>query len=321
MYQLILIPLFLFLHTQCIDAFVGRNEPDAAQRAQATVDRMMQLYAKGLGHVRPTRPVFDVLIQAWSRSKEKNAAQNAEKIFHWMENQYNQGGDTLVRPNEITLCAVLNAWANQAENGGAARALQIWEHTNSVATQGDRGFRSTIAMANVVIKAIARSKDPDAVMKAERVLLKLEDDYRSGQSYVRPDVTTYSSVINACAYCVGNAAKRTEALQTALRTFYKLYHMKDENANNITYGTMLKAIQNLMPISEERIELVRKIFDMCCEDGCVDYFVLSQVRFASPQLYRDLVEGPCGLGGPGLKYGLDAVLKNVPTEWTANTLD
>lgn len=216
---------------------------------------------------------------------------------------------------------MLNAWANQAESGGAARALQIWEHTNSVATQVDREFRPTIAMANIVIKAIARSKDPDAVMKAERVLLKLEDDYRSGQSFVRPDVTTYSSVINACAYCVGNAAKRTEALQTALRTFYKLYNMEDERANNITYGTMLKAIQNLMPISEERIELVRQIFDMCCEDGCVDYFVLSQVRFASPQLYRDLVEGPCGLGGPGLKYGLDAVLKNVPTEWTSNTLD
>jgi hypothetical protein len=288
---------------------------------------MMQLYSKGLGHVRPTRAIFDVLIQAWSRSKDKYAAQNAEKIFHWMEQQY-EAGDTLVRPNEITLCAVLNAWANQAENGGAIRAVQIWNHINSVTAQNEnntnnihRGFRPTIAMANIVIKAIARSKDPDAVKKAERILLQLEDDYQSGISYIRPDVTTYSSVINACAYCVGNASKRSEALQTALRTFYKLFNMTDENANNITYGTMFKAIQNLMPISEERVVLVRKLFDMCCTDGCVDYFVLSQVRFASPQLYRDLVEGPCGLGGPGLKFGVDAVLKNIPTEWTANTVD
>jgi hypothetical protein len=282
------------------------------------VDRMMYLYAKGLGHVRPTRPVFDVLIQAWSRSKEKGAAHNAERIFNWMENQY-QGGDMLVRPNEITICAVLNAWANQAEDGGAARAIQIWEHIQSVTEQADRGFRSTIAMANIVIKAIARSKDPDAVRKAERVLLQLEVDYQSGLSYVRPDVTSYSSVINACAYCVGNVEKRTEAMQTALRTFYKLHNMDDEDANNVTYGSIFKAIQNLMPMSDERIELVHQLFDMCCDDGCVDYFVLSQVRFASPELYRNLVEGPCGLGGPGMKYGLDAVLKNVPTEWTANT--
>jgi hypothetical protein len=171
-----------------------------------------------------------------------------------------------------------------------------------------------------VIKAIARSKGADAVAQAEGVLLQLENDYQSGKSYVRPDVTTYSSVINACAYCVGNAPKRDEALRIALRTFYKLYDMEDENANNITYGTMLKAIQNLMPISDERTDLVQELFDMCCENGYVDYFVLSQLRFASPQLYRNILEGPCGLAGPESKYGLEAVLKNVPTEWTANTI-
>lgn len=280
---------------------------------------MIQLYAKGLGHVRPTRTVFNVLIHAWSRSKEKGAAQNAEKIFQWMESQF-RSGDDLVRPDEVSLCAVLNAWANQAEHGGAERAQQIWEHTDSVSAD-DRGFRPTIAMPNIVIKAIARSKDPDAVSKAECILLRLEDDYRSGRSYLRPDVTTFSSVINACAYCIGDAIKRTEALDTALRTFYKLHEREDENANNITYGTIFKAIQNLMPVSDEREELVRDLFDQCCDEGFVDYFVLSQVRYASPQLYRELVEGPCGLGGPGSKYGLEAVLKNIPTEWAANVVE
>jgi hypothetical protein len=299
---------------------VRRNEPDAAQRAQATVDRMVQLYAKGLGHVRPSRTVFNVLIHAWSRSKAKGAAQKAEQIFQWMEAQY-RAGDDLVRPDEVSLCAVLNAWANQAEHGGAERAQQIWEHTDSVASERLRGFRPTITMPNIVIKAIARSKDPDAVRKAERVLLRLEEDYHSGKSYLRPDVATYSSVINACAYCIGDATKRAEALATALRTFYKLCAMDDVNANNITYGTVLKAIQNLMPFSDEREELVRDLFDQCCDEGFVDYFVLSQVRYASPQLYRSLVEGPCGLGGPGSTYGLEAVLKNIPTEWAANVVE
>lgn len=280
---------------------------------------MIQLYAKGFGHVRPTRTVFNVLIHAWSRSKERGAAQNAEKIFQWMEAQH-RAGDDLVRPDEFSLCAVLNAWANQAEYGGAERAQHIWEHTDSVSSN-ELGFRPTIAMPNIVIKAIARSKDPDAVSKAERILLRLEEDYRSGKSFLRPDVTTYSSVINACAYCVGDASKRAEALDTALRTFYKLCDMEHENANNITYGTIFKAIQNLMPPTEDRDELVRDLFDQCCEGGFVDYFVLSQVRYASPLLYRELVEGPCGLGGPGSKYGLEAVLKNIPTEWAANVVE
>lgn len=280
---------------------------------------MVQLYAKGLGHVVPTRTVFNVLIHAWSRSKEKGAALNAEKIFQWMESQ-SQSGNDLVRPDEVSLCAVLNAWANQAEHGGAERALQIWEHSESVSAT-DRGFRPTIAMPNIVIKAIARSKDPDAVRKAERILLRLEADFRSGKSHLRPNVTTFSSVINACAYCVGDASKRAEALDIALRTFYKLCAMEDEHANNITYGTVFKAVQNLMSASDEREELSRDLFDQCCDAGYVDYFVLSQVRYASPRLYRELVEGPCGLGGPGLKYGLDAVLKNIPTDWAANVVE
>lgn len=278
----------------------------------------MKLYGKGLGHVRPTRTVFNVLIHAWSRSKRPDSAKQAEKIFQWMESQY-RAGDELVRPDEVSLCAVLNAWANQAENGGAERAQQIWEHTESISLE-ERGFQPTIAMPNIVIKAIARSKDPDAVSKAEAILLRLEKDYRSGKNFLRPDVTTYSSVINACAYCCGNAGKRAEALEIALRTFNKLNDIEDEKANNITYGTIFKAIQKLMPIGEDREELVRTLFDQCCEDGYVDHFVLTQVRYASPQLYRSLVEGPCGLVEPGASTSVESILQNVPTEWTGNVV-
>ena len=133
---------------QCIDAFVRRNDEDAAERAEAIVERMTKLYEKGLGHVKPTTDVFNVVLNAWSRSNEEGAAEKAEKIFQWMEEQY-RAGDDLVRPNEVSLCAVLNAWANHAENGGAERAVQIWEHMDSVSDE-ERGFRPTIAIPNTV---------------------------------------------------------------------------------------------------------------------------------------------------------------------------
>jgi hypothetical protein len=40
-------------YVTAIDAFIRRNERDAALRAQATVDRMTRLYAKGLGMLTP----------------------------------------------------------------------------------------------------------------------------------------------------------------------------------------------------------------------------------------------------------------------------
>jgi hypothetical protein len=301
-----------------IDAFVRRNEDDAAQRAQAIVDRMMRLYGKGLGHVRPTKVVFNVLINAWARSSDTDSAKKAEQIFKWMEARH-QEGDEFVKPDEVSLCAVLNAWANNPRSGGAERAQQILEYVESKSPE-ERGFEYSIICHNIVIKAIARSTDPQAVEKAEQILLRLEEDHLSGKSTLRPDVTTYSSVINSCAYYTGNADGRAKAFEVAMRTFRKLCDLKDELPNNITYGTVFKAIANLKGPSEERDELVLSLFDQCCMGGLVDSFVLSQVRIASPQIFRNLVDEPCGLGGPDDDGSINSVLKNIPSEWSANVV-
>lgn len=306
-------------YVTAIDAFIRRSDKDAATRAQATVDRMLRLYAKGLGHVRPTRTIFNCLIHAYSKSKAPDAATKAEKIFKWMEAQ-GRAGDDLVRPDEVSLCAVLNVWANQGTDVGAERARQIWNQVKSVSAQ-ERGFELTISMPNIVIKAIARSKDPDAVKKAEQVIVELENDYRSGKSDLRPDVTTASSVINAAAYYSGGPEGRSEAWETAIRTFHKIEQWGNSRPNNITYGTLLKAIANLLPYSDDREELVRSLFDQCCDEGNVDGFVLAQLRHASPQLYRDLVDEPCGLGGPDSGSSVGSVLRNIPSEWSANVVE
>ena len=306
-------------YVTAIDSFVRRNEKDAAQRAQATVDRMLRLYAKGLGHVRPTRVIFNCLIHAYSKSREPNAASKAEQIFKWMESQY-RGGDDLVRPDEVSLCGILNAWANQGTIVGAERTQQIWERMESLSVE-ERGFDLTVTMPNIVIKALARTDSADAVKKAEQILIRLEKEYKAGRSDLRPDVTTASSVINAAAYYKGGTEGRAEALDIALRTFERISQWPDEEPNNITYGTLFKAIANLMPVGEEREDLVRSFFDRCCDEGYCDGFVLSQVRHASMQLYRDLVDEPCGLGGPDADTSVSSVLRNIPFEWSANVVE
>jgi hypothetical protein len=90
-----------------------------------------------------------------------------------------------------------------------------------------------------VIKAIARSGDPLAVQKAEDVLLRLEEDYSMGRSHLKPDIVTYSSVINACAHCartVTDLEGRKEAMKIAMRTYNKLVDDPKLHANHIVYG-------------------------------------------------------------------------------------
>ena len=145
---------------------------------------------------------------------------------------------------------------------------------------------------------------------------KLESDYIFDKSSLKPDVTTYSSVINCCAYHK-HLEGQSEAMEVALRTFHKLCDLEEDGPNNVTFGTLFKAIANLMPMGREREELVQTLFDQCCEEGHVDAFVLSQIRNASPNLYRDIVHEPCGLGGDSI----DETLRNLPREWSENVVD
>ena len=81
-----------------IDGFVRHDAPNAAQKAQDTVNRMMKLYAKDVGFIRPSKIVFNTLINAYSKSSDPGAAQAAEQILQWMENQYREAGDEYLKP-------------------------------------------------------------------------------------------------------------------------------------------------------------------------------------------------------------------------------
>mmetsp|Transcript_2580 Transcript_2580/g.6188 ORF Transcript_2580/g.6188 Transcript_2580/m.6188 type:complete len:989 (+) Transcript_2580:124-3090(+) len=294
-----------------------RKCPDiAGSMSQNLVDHMMELYSKNIGYDRPTRIVFNTLINAWSRSQEPESAEMAEKIFSWLESQYS-AGDEYARPDEVTLCAVLNAWANNAIDGGAMRAQQIMDHTETLTVE-ERGFDRTIVPWNILIKAWGRSKTADSVQRAEDILIHLEEEYKGGKSKVKPDITTYSSVINCCAYYTGPAKGGEAAFEVGWRTFQKIKKSDDLVVNNIVYGTLFKAIGKLTSRGPEQDVMIQNLFLECCQAGQVCNFVLSQVRSSSPpELFRSLV--------PKYIHDRDArniekILKKMPRKWSKNVV-
>ena len=301
-----------------IDVYCRKKPQVAGSMSQALVDRMMQLYSKDLGFERPTRIVFNTLINAWSRSKEENAADNAENVFQFMESQ-RQNGDELSQPDEVSLCGVLNAWANNAINGGALRAQQIMDHTVAL-TSKDRGFDHNIVSWNVLIKAWGRSRETDSVQQAEKILTRLEEHYKAGKSTIKPDITTYSSVINCCAYYNGPRKGKSAAFEVAWRTYNKIKNSDDLTPNNIVYGTLFKAVGKLTSKGRPRERIVKDLFVECCRAGQVCSFVLGQFRAASPmKLYRTLVLKPSCLKDRDAG-NFDTILKNMPKEWSRNVV-
>jgi hypothetical protein len=53
----------------------------------------------------------------------------------------------------------------------------------------------------------------------------------------------------------------------------------------------------------------------------VDAFVLSQLRLASPSLYRDLRDGPCAVADSSADDNVRALMQSMPPEWCANVVE
>ena len=319
-------------YTIAMNAYCRHDPVNCGALAQNLVDRMVKLYGKGVGFERPSLIVMNTLINSWSVSQDPAGPTNAESIFRWMESQYTSGDESM-KPNEVTFCNMLNAYANNAQNGGAARAQDIMDYiesTSSTSLNGHAAELLTVQAYNVLIKAWGRSCTPESVDRADEILRQLERRWKHGEDRLKPDVTTYSSVINSSAYYSGGESGKENALQVALRAYRQiLSQSNDLEANSVVFGTMFKAIEKLTVVGSRRDEFLRDVFAACCEMGYVDSFVLSKLRSCSSMTqYRALVLDKCKKGSgrrnkneninQRSSVSIKRVLASMPSSWGRN---
>jgi hypothetical protein len=122
-------------------------------------------------------------------------------------------------------------------------------------------------------------------------------------------VVIFNSVLNACAYTVGDGNDQQNAMGIATSMMKELKKSRHVTADHITYGTFLKVCLNEMPVSEVRCQLVATVFRKAAKDGQVGQFVFDQMgAVATPEQYEELV-------------GDYSTWKDLPEEWTCNVIE
>lgn len=311
-------------------------------RAQRILDWMIRLYSDGENeHALPDAECFDICLTIWSRSGHPEAPERTEKLLGAMERLHRSTG--VAKPRHTSFNAVLTAWSKSHRPDAADRAMDILSFMELLASHGDltlaaasyntvmnavltteTGDASTKAQAilkhalkaqkrdpehvqletilfNSAIGALAKSKTPGAFSKARAILERQISLHENGCMHCKPDVVGYTSVIACCA---AETLDRTAAFATAMQTFQQMI----EKPNHITYGTMLKACAKLLPNdAPARRKAVRQLMAQAKEAGCVGEMVLSRMREATPELYKELLEGHSK--------------KQLPLAWTRNVDD
>jgi hypothetical protein len=186
-------------------------------------------------------------MSAWARSSHKDAAQRAEAILDWMTELSNSDDNLYLKnvaPNAYAYNAAISAWIRSRSQKNishkeAERLLnRLWE---AYETTGDAALKPNARSFNMVINAIARSREPGCADRAAALLNRMEESYLAGDEELQPDALTFGAIINAYANAgvPGSSDKAAQMLQR-MESLYQLGY-KSVKPNTFVYNACLNA--------------------------------------------------------------------------------
>ena len=198
-----------------IGAYAKIGKPIEAQRI---LEALQQAYQNGNTDIRPNVQSWNMVLDAWSKSGDPKAGEQAHVILGRMIKHY-KDNILLERPNAITYNTVMNCLAKTGQATKAERMLERMYH--DYADRGNEAAKPNVRSFNIVIDGWANIQDGD---RAEAILNRMlelhnsvgDEEFKPLQ--IRPDVVTYNSVINAYA-----KAGNVEHAERVMKRMYNDY--------------------------------------------------------------------------------------------------
>jgi len=222
--------------TTTIKAWSKSTNPDAPNRAESLLRKMIELYDDGKNqNFKPDVMTYTSVIQCWVKSKKFEAPEKAECILRHLQSMERDGDDTM-SPDTIVWNSAISAWGS-AEDGERAEALFLEMLDSSRISSNTIALPSAITLTNV-LNAWSKTRSPEASDRALALLAKMEQFYRDGILAVKPNVVHYSVVLDCLAY-----AKQASAAECAESMLRKMIASNDPNMQPtvISYNSVIKA--------------------------------------------------------------------------------
>ena len=196
----------------------------APERAMQMIEEMnIQQEEQGsLKIVRPDATTYAYLINIFTKTRPREAAEKATKYLKEVEEGFASGDDHL-RPTKLLYSAVLQAYAKSASQEGAKLAEELLQRTKSLYKQGKMYAKPTTLYYNAVMDGLARSKQGRVgAVRAESLLDELETRRRAGDIELSPTSRSYNAVILAwkLSNCT-DAPQHAEAILKRMNERYK----------------------------------------------------------------------------------------------------
>jgi hypothetical protein len=208
-----------------------------AQKAHDMLLALEERYQKGEIPFRPNLFTYNLVIDAWSKSRDPNAAWKAVQVLRKMIDEKTPDPDT------FSFNQVISALSRSAIPKAPHLAEELLQYQeDAYKLKIHRNAKPDVIGYTSAIVAWARSRDPDAAERAERLLNRMKNQYASGETYLKPNRMSYNSLIDCWARSGRGTlgARKAEAL---LQEMEELSVSGDDSVapNLVTYNAVLNA--------------------------------------------------------------------------------
>jgi hypothetical protein len=265
-------PTLLAFNT-VISAYAKSSAIGSADKAEGILNQLEDLcFGKEnfrYKFLRPDVVTYNSVVTAWSNSKEAAAVYNAENIVKRMEKRCNAVDDTFldVQPDPYTYSSLINSWIRSGLGvTSAEKAEELLRNMIQKYYSGDKKFLPNQKIFSQVIHAWGRcsTEAEFPVMRAMELLHLMEKISREGADELKPDIVTYSSLIDTIAKTrVNNSFELALDLLSRIESLYKAGD-KSMKPNARTYSSVFNCLlyseqQNKYLMAEKLLNRMKKI--------------------------------------------------------------
>ena len=190
-----------YCYTNAIHGVARSQRPDAPQRAMEIVERMEYLSDSGKNtEAWPNAHAYCAVLNALAKSRSSGravgSALSGKEVGDMADQLLERMKSRNVPLDRAAANAAINVWARSGDPRAVQRAESIVAEME--ASTYKRGSPDTSTW-NTLMNLYTKSGDSRAPEKAQNILSKLERDYLDGTSAFRPQVLSYSAVLQAWA--------------------------------------------------------------------------------------------------------------------------
>lgn len=350
-------------YVTAFNAFAHSKLQEEVEEAERLLEEMNEVYLDGDDSFKPSVRSIKTLLDAWIKVGAADRAEQVlktyEDVLEEAENTENSdirhtmssedwkdiykslliGYTRLGNPKRATaylnlmienddmepdsMCyeRIIDAHVRLGEEDCAKQTQEIFQLLEKRRQAGV--FRPNERVFTGFIRALSKSKVPGLYKKADLILQRMNSLAEGGNPDVQPTIFTYNAVLNACADSVNiEGTPLEEAFQTSVRVFTQL--RKEFDPDHVTYANMIRCANLLPSDSQTKEKLVMATFELCCESGNVNNYLIRDLsKVASKDLWEKLV-GRSAASEEEVEVDIEEasmMLERLPASWKRKTLD